>query len=178
METIVMGKKIEETYKVDCKKDDDGKFLCKPTIVLDYTDTQWEEILSYKGEAQCQTLTAFRCGFRSLYISEDEEVSITKEIFRADLECWIQYTNKVLEKKDNIKKCEKELKPLLEEYNIQKITDDPKAKAYCDLHKLNYAETDYEELMEIIEPVSISENLRRLAAFKPLVLSKDDNFFH
>lgn len=32
------------------------------------------------------------------------------------------------------------------------IEADSEAKAYCDLHKLNYEDTDYDELMKYINP--------------------------
>ena len=157
MKTIVMGKKVKETYKVEVNQNEEGKLVSKPKIVLDDTDIKWEEILSYEGKPQYHTtdwyfITHSRYG--KINISANEEVGIEKQIFRADLGDWIQYTDKVLDKKDNLKKCEKELASILRLYNTQKIEANPKAKSYCDIHKLDYAETDYEELMEIIDPDS------------------------
>ena len=78
----------------------------------------------------------------------------------------------MLEKKDNLKKCEKELAPILRLYNTQKIEANPKAKSYCDIHKLDYAETDYEELMEIIDPDSCKEVMVQLADITTESLNK------
>lgn len=165
MKTIVKGKKIKRNYEVKINKDGDGKFTSKPTIDLIDEDIKWEEILSYDDKPQSHSGSHnnwFQVSFsKHISLSEDEEVEIEKEKFRADLGCWIQYVDKELDVKDNMKKCEKELVNVLKEYNTQMIEDNPKAKAYCDLHKLNYAETDYEELMEIIEPkekVTITTN--------------------
>lgn len=136
-----MGKKINETYKLFIVKDNDGQYLKKPEIVLDNREVEYEEILSYEGEVQ-------HCYI--LYISEDEEVFVNKDRFRADLGDWYQYVNKILEEKDNKADLEDKLKEELKLYNIQKIMGNDKAKAYCDLHKLDYSETDYDELLKIV----------------------------
>lgn len=163
MKTIVQGKKIKVTYEVLVERDEDGKLSRKPKITLVNQDTEWEDILTYDAPPQGnETLIG------EIYLSDDEAVSISRQYFRADLCVWIQRVNKLLEKKDNYKKCEKELKPLLAEYNTQMIEDNPKAKAYCDLHKLNYAETDYEELLKIL-PESSS------IAYEPSIVSNGIN---
>ena len=141
MKTHVMGKKVNTTYKLDIVKDDDGQYLEIPKIIVDDIEIKTEEILSYDGEVQ-------RCCI--LYISEGEEVFVERDRFRADLGDWYQYVNKVLEEKDNKADLEDELKEELKLYNIQKIMGNDKAKAYCDLHKLDYSETDYDELLKII----------------------------
>ena len=141
MKTHVMGQKVNKIYKLDIKKDNDGQYLKKPEIVLDNREVEYEEILSYEGRKQ---------GSFSICLSEDEEVLIDKEKFRADLGDWYQYVNKVLEEKDNKADLEDELKEELKLYNIQKIMGNDKAKVYCDLHKLDYSETDYDELLKII----------------------------
>lgn len=149
MKTVVLGEKIKNTYEVKPIMDENGNFTSKPHIVLVDKDIQYEEICSYEGTPQCSDNYLMDLG--SIYLSEDERVFVRSTKFRADQGVWYQYTDKVLESKDvNLKKCEKELKSALEVYNAQKIADNPKAKAYCELHKLDPAETDYEQLMEII----------------------------
>lgn len=159
MKTIVMGSKIKNTYEVKIEKDENGKFISKPEMELVDEDVKWEEILSYDAEPQGNGKVGLFDNdyyvFKEIYISEDEKVRANEAYFRADICAWIQKTDKVLEEKDNKKKLEKELAAAIAEYNTQKIEDNPKAKAYCDLHKLNYAETDYEELMEVIKPEKI-----------------------
>lgn len=146
METVVMGKKIKNVYSVVIEKDGDGNYLGKPYIEKE-KETTYEEICRYEGTPQ--SVHGFICN--EIYLSEDESASVTKEKFRADLCTWYQYTNKVLEEKDsNLKKAEKELAAELKLYNTQMIENDDRAKAYCDLHKLDYAETDYEELRKIL----------------------------
>lgn len=146
METVVMGKKIKNVYSVVIEKDDDGNYLDKPYIEKE-KETTYEEICRYEGTPQ--SVNGFVC--KEIYLSEDESVLVTEQKFRADLGTWYQYTNKVLEEKDsNLKKAEKELAAELKLYNTQMIENDNMAKAYCDLHKLDYAETDYEELRKIL----------------------------
>ena len=111
MKTIVMGKKIKRTYEVEINKDDNGKYLSKPEKKLVNEDVKWEEILSYDAEPQGHIGGNWHdIGFtKYISLSEDEEVKIEKDNFRADLGCWNQYVDKVLEEKDNLKKVEKEL---------------------------------------------------------------------
>ena len=147
MRTIVMGKKVENIYEVKIVKNDEGKWMERPYICSKEIKIEWEEILNYDAEAQSGE-TLFSC----IYLSENEKVQILEQYFRADICCWIQKVDKVLEETSNRSDCEEELIDALKEYNKQKIEDNPKAKAYCDLHKLNYEDTDYDELLGFIEP--------------------------
>lgn len=151
MKTIVMGRKVREIYKVVADKDENGMFKRKPKIELEDTKIEWEEILSYDYELQFHS-EGYLSRANYIYLSEDEKVQQLDAGFRADLGCWIQRVDKEIEKKDNLKKCEKELAPLLKEYNTEMIENDSEAKAYCDLHKLVYADTDYEQLISYIKP--------------------------
>lgn len=145
MKTIVMGKNVTNNYDVVVNRDEDNKLCSRPFIKELTPDIEWEEICEYEGEAQYSYLG------RTIYISEDEEVIVTEQVFRADLGSYIQYTNKVLsEDEGNKESCETNLAALLKEYNKQMIEDDERAKAYCNLHKLDYEESDYDEIIKII----------------------------
>jgi hypothetical protein len=147
MKTIVMGKKIKRSYELVSDLNEDNKFTSKPYIKELEPEIKWEEICSYEGEAQTSYMFIGRC----INISEDEEVVVIKEIFRADLGSYIQYTDKVLEDDDSGRAAfEEDLKSLLKIYNKQMIENNPKAKDYCDLHKLNYEDTDYDQVMKYI----------------------------
>lgn len=148
MKTHVMGKKIKRTYKVCVGKDDEGKYVLKPFITTDDIEIKWEEILVYETAPQSRS---GYCSGKYINLSEDEEVEVEKEVFRADLGEWYQYTSKELEEKDNRKKIEKELEKEIAAYNKYMIENNKKAKAYCDLHKLDYSETDYGELLDLIK---------------------------
>lgn len=107
----------------------------------------FETILEYEGTPQYEGEL-----FKSFYISEDEEVKIIKKYFRADLGAWIVETDKVLsEKHIGEKKCKQELAKVIKEYNKQKIESCDYLKTYCDIHKLSYEDTDYEELKDIVD---------------------------
>ena len=148
MKTIVMGKKVTNNYEVVVKRDEDNKFTERPYITVNDSIIEWEDICEYEGAPQ-REYTLF--GGNKIYISEDECVVVTEQKFRADLGNWYQYTNKVLDVDENNKpECEYELTKLLKEYNKQMIEDDERAKAYCDLHKLDYEESDYDEIIKII----------------------------
>ena len=155
MKTIVMGKKIKRNYELKVEWDDDGKLEYKPFIKELDPDIQWEEICSYEGEAcGCSNGSLFTFDpHKYIYLSEDEKVIVEKEIFRADLGDYIQYTDKILEEDEGNKAdCEENLKIYIKEFNRERIENDSEAKAYCDLHKLNYKDTDYDELMKYIYP--------------------------
>lgn len=155
MKTIVMGKKIKRNYEIKVEWDDNGELKYKPFIKELDPDIRWEEICSYEGEARCcSNSNPFAIDFNHyIYLSEDEEVIVEKEVFRADLGNYIQYTNKVLEEDEGEKSdYEESLKTYIKEFNKERIEHDSEAKAYCDLHKLNYEDTDYDELMKYIYP--------------------------
>ena len=149
MKTIVKGMNIERHYVVkDCKKMD-GTFFHRPCMEQDPKQCKktFETILEYEGTPQFSGVV-----IESFYISENEEVRITKKYFRADLGAWIVETDKVLsEKHIGEKKCKQELAKLIKEYNKQKIESCDYLKAYCDIHKLSYEDTDYDELKDIVD---------------------------
>ena len=155
MKTIVMGKKIKRNYEIKVEWDDNGELKYKPFIKELDPDIQWKEICNYEGEARsCSNANPFNFDLNGyIYLSEDEEVIVEKEVFRADLGNYIQYTNKVLEEDEGEKSdYEESLKTYIKEFNKERIEHDSEAKAYCDLHKLNYEDTDYDELMKYIYP--------------------------
>ena len=86
-------------------------------------------------------------------ISEDEAVSVGKEIFRADLNEMHLETDKVLEEVDiNKEGSEEILSEQIRAFNSMMITSNEKLKAYCDVHNLAYEDTDAIELFKIIFP--------------------------
>lgn len=148
MKTIVMGKNVTRKFDVVVRRDEDNKLCLRPFIKELIPDIEWAEICEYEDVPQSEHI--FCVGDR-IYISEDEKVVITERRFRADLGNWYQYTDKVLsEDEGNKESCETYLAALLKEYNKQMIEDDERAKAYCDLHKLDYEESDYDEVIKII----------------------------
>ena len=151
MKTHVMGRIITKYYKVDSERDDKGKFRYRPEAIVDDVKEEYEEIALYEGAVQTS-------GWGSVWLSEDEKVLVEVSKFRVDLGDWFQYTNKLIRTVDVDKEeCKAEAEKLLREYNKQKIEDDSEAKAYCDLHKLDYEETDYDELLKVLGRNTISD---------------------
>lgn len=145
MKTIVQGKKISRYFEVWEWKGIDGVPYRRPEVCDNYSKQkiEWETILEYEGTPQSL--------YGRFYISETEKVYITDEIFRADLGNWVLHTDKVLSDKSFGKaKAEKELVEALKEYNKYKIESKDYLKKYCDIHKLSYEDTDYDELLEIV----------------------------
>ena len=166
MKTHVMGKKIKNTWELDDGKGKDGEYICKPEIYIKDKEVTWEEICSYDDVPQ-------DCFYGNLYLSEDERVYIEKKKFRADLGEWFQYTDKIIEEKDiNIKKVQKELKEEIRGFNKYRIEHDSRAKAYCDLHHLNYEETDYAELKKIIDPNLFGNTENEFLTLRDRIYSK------
>lgn len=150
MKTVVMGFKKTETYVVDVKKDEDGKYLARPRTKLVDEKIEWEEIASYEDRPQGVS-SMFSTG-REVYLSEDERVVVKSEKFRVDLGYWIQHVDKRLDYVHNLDEIEDEFNEEIKKYNESMIENDPDAKAYCDLHKLVYADTDYDDLQQYIKP--------------------------
>jgi hypothetical protein len=163
LRTVVLGKKIENKYKVISNqkeiKDNDGNlktvYTDRPSIDKKPEVKEWVELCSYEGEPRYN----YRYnGFRNsisleLNISETEYVSVYEEIFRADLNEVHLHTNKAVEIIDIDK--EESLSILDEQiraFNKMMIESNHKLKSYCDLHKLSYEDTDCIELFNLVFP--------------------------
>lgn len=166
MKTRVFGKKIENVYDVDHKwmqiKGDDGDFKTvytdKPTITKEVKVKEWSELCEFEGSPrynknQNNSFTMLRFYHNSINISEDEEVYIEEEIFRADLNELYLHTNKIIEERDVDK--EDALSILdgqIKAFNKMMIESNNRLMAYCDLHKLAYEDTDCIELFKLVFP--------------------------
>lgn len=157
MKTKVFGQKIKYTYSVDNKRKEITGSNGEPQMV--YTDKpglkqikniEWAEICEFDGEPR------YNCGTpmvwnQSINISEDEEVAIREEIFRADLNELHLHTDKILEKTDlNKNETDILLENEIKMFNREMIESDEKLKSYCVLHKLNPEETDCIELYKLV----------------------------
>lgn len=165
MRTVILGKKIENVYEVNhnWKTIDDGNgevrtvYTSKPTLVMTPHIKEWTEICSYDGEPRYNSnkghIFAALGGVYQINISEDEAVSVGKEIFRADLNEMHLETDKVLEEVDiNKEESEEILSEHIRAFNSMMITSNEKLKAYCDVHNLAYEDTDVIELFKIVFP--------------------------
>ena len=167
MKTKVFGKKIENNYIIKSNQksiqDENGcdklVFTARPVITKEKKIVGWVELHSFDGQPRYNKYGMNIVGvlvgsyLNHINLSEDEEVGIEKEIFRADLNEVHLYTNKAVEEID----CNKEYQEagyntLIGEFNKQMIESNDKLKSYCEVHKLNPEETDCIELFEIVFP--------------------------
>lgn len=165
MRTVILGKKIENVYEVNhnWKTIDDGNsgvktvYTGKPTLVMIPHIKEWTEICSYDGEPRYNSGSNYMFGTmfskNQINISEDETITVNKEIFRADLNEVHLETDKVLEEVDINKEVSEEiLSEQIRAFNSMMITSNEKLKAYCDVHNLPYSDTDVIELFKIVFP--------------------------
>ena len=164
MRTVILGKVIENVYDVDYKwtqiKDEEGEmktvYTDKPVVVKKEGIKEWKELCSYDGRpmynSKLAAIAYFSLG-HTINISENEEVMIDSEIFRAD-KCEMQLrTNKVVDTIETNKDvaeaiCNEQIKA----FNKMMIESNEQLKAYCDLHKLVYEETDCIDLFKLVFP--------------------------
>ena len=165
MRTVVLGKKIENVYEVNhnWKTIDDGNggiktvYTGKPTLKMTPHIKEWTEICSYDGEPRYNSNKRYYFASLSynnqINISEDEIVVVYEEIFRADLNEMHLHTDKVIEEVDvNKEESEEILSEQIRAFNSMMITSNEELKAYCDVHKLSYEDTDAIELFKIVYP--------------------------
>lgn len=167
MITRVFGKIIENIYDVDDKlvqiTDENGNkkdvYTGKPAVTKETKVKEWSELCSFQGEVRYNKDLGIYYGMtfnrysRTLNISEDDEVGVEKEIFRADLNEMHIRTDKVVEELDiNKEIAERNLSNHIKEFNKMMIESNDKLKAYCDLHKLSYEDTDCIELFKLVFP--------------------------
>jgi hypothetical protein len=165
LRTVILGKKIENVYEVNYNRKfidgGNGKkrtvYTSKPTLVMTPRIKEWTEICSYDGEPRYNSGSNYIFGTmfskNQINISEDETVTVNKEIFRADLNEVHLETDKVLEEVDiNKGESEEILAEQIRAFNSMMITSNEKLKAYCDIHNLAYEDTDVIELFKIVFP--------------------------
>ena len=163
MRTVVLGKKIANIYDVnrnwksiECEGGNTKTvYTDRPTLTKTPCIKEWVEIFSYDGEPRYNidmSLYSF-CNGHKFNISEDETVVVTNGIFRADLNEMHLQTNKVVEEVDiNKSESEEFLSEQIHAFNSMMITSNEKLKTYCDIHSLNYGDTDAIELFKIVFP--------------------------
>lgn len=161
MITRVFGKKIENVYDVIYNtkqvEDNDGKmktvYTAKPQINKTRKIREWSELCSYEGEPRYNSVCFLGFGYHEINISENETVKIENEIFRADLNEMHLRTNKIVEEKDvNKEDALSILDGKIKAFNKMMIESNDKLRAYCDLHKLSYEDTDCIELFKLVFP--------------------------
>ena len=158
MKTKILGQIITNKYNVDNKrkeiKNSDGKsktiYEAKPELKKE-SEIKWADICEFEGDPRYNNKHLGWYFGRTLNISEDEEVSVDEEIFRADLNELHLRTNKILKEIDlNKEEMEIALNKEMKLFNKEMIEADEKLKSYCILHKLSPEETDCMELFKLV----------------------------
>lgn len=162
MKYVVFGKDIVNKYSVSSGKTsikENGKirelFTNPPKLITTVKTVSNSEILRFEGELEsnCVTRTIGWVTIPHINISEDEEVTIEKKVFRADLnECHI-FTDKIMSEVDEDKeKSEAYFEKVSREFNKTMIESNEKMKQHCDIHHLSYANTNCVELFKYLFP--------------------------
>lgn len=168
MRIVLKAKDIIKTYKVNTGKIQE-KFSQDLTIkeyydkkpTLDYDETEeWKvDILSYEGELAYNYYGGggiFRTGLNKseeMNISETETVSVIKVIFRADLNEYHVYTNKINSRIElNKEEAKNELKKEIALYNRAMIESNDKMKRYCLDNALIPEEHNPKEIFKFVYP--------------------------
>ena len=162
MITRVFGKKIENVYDVIYNtkqvEDNDGKvktvYTEKPQINKTRKVREWSELCSSEGEPRYNNSGySIVLGCHYINISENETVKIEDEIFRADLNEMHLHTDKIIEEKEvNKEDALSILDGKIKAFNKMMIESNDRLRAYCDLHKLSYEDTDCIELFKLVFP--------------------------
>ena len=162
MVTRVFGKIIENIYDVIYNmkqiEDNDGNIKAvyteKPQINKTRKVREWSELCSYEGEPRYNSSGyAIVLGCHYINISENETVKIEDEIFRADLNEMHLHTDKIIEEKEvNKEDALSILDGKIKAFNKMMIESNDRLRAYCDLHKLSYEDTDCIELFKLVFP--------------------------
>lgn len=155
MLTKVKGKIIENTYDVKVNVKDVGEngevkflYLAKPELIKQAEVIDWVDICEFSGQPYYNSGFTFS---KTINISEDEQVCVTKEVFRADLYELHLFTDKVVQELDKYKeKSELYFKEELANFNEQMIESNERLLSYCKLHKLDPRDTDAIELFKLV----------------------------
>lgn len=159
MKIVVKEKVISENYELNenCKFNEGKRFFIgKPTIKENKEVVGYQDICSFEGDLKYnKTFNMWAIpfeGHHKLNISEDKEVNVEKEIFRADLNELHLITSEETVVCSNKENAEEILNELMKEFNKQMIESNEKLLAYCKLHKLDLEETEVDDLFKLVYP--------------------------
>jgi len=156
MQTTIQGKEIETTYSVKVLRDDNGKIKSKPELVKEEKIVKWTNLFpAIDGEVKYNSTSStswFSWGNeKKINISEDEEVEIVGQVFRADINTLYLHSDKVIIETP-INKDESEIKfnKAMAEYNRTVIENNNKMSAYCKLNNLDVETVNIDDLEKVL----------------------------
>ncbi len=155
MKTVIQGKEIETTYSVVAFRNKDGVLIRKPFIHDESKVVKWTNLFDpIDGKIEYNNIhnnDQFQYR-KSVNISEDEEVLIEGQIYRADINSLMIHTDKIISEKEIHKtKAEEELKTVMTEYNHLIIDNNPKMKAYCNSNKIDIDTVNIDDIETLFE---------------------------
>lgn len=161
MKTIVKGKVVKNTYSVvsHAKKveTDDGESVvydAKPELVKEPEVVDWVDLCSFDHEPYFNKAKEPYLTFNSYKLNiGDEEVSIDKQTFVANLDELHLFSDKVVEESDDTlgkSLAEIDYASHLSAFNESLIANNEKMKAYCKVHKMDPGETNAIELFKLV----------------------------
>lgn len=162
IKSYIQGKIITNTYTVVEKRDTEtGKLTEKPRLEkkssFEYSTLTKRDGTDFVVDGEIGFNDTFGIYWftptRKINLNEDEAVAVEEKIYRADMNAYMIHTDKVIEETDEgYLECKETLNNLLREYNKMKIEESEELAAYCKVHNLDPASTDYDELVKIVSP--------------------------
>lgn len=171
MKYIVQASNVTEVYEVKKFTNDDGTtFYQKPEYVKNRIDDWVEELyfecdhLEYNSNQEKYFIGLDGLHFldgKSMNLSENEEVQITKQIFRADKATTYLYSNKVLSLKEDKETNWDAYQNALIEYRDYVFDKYPAVKEYCELHCIKDELENIDKIKELVlRETSVGYNMR------------------
>lgn len=163
MQTVIKGVVIEKRYEVlpyikeitDENGESKTVYTGKPVLKCENYVSRYEEILRYAGEPAFNRYynNKTKALSNEVNISETETVQVHDVIFRADLNEYHLFTDKVISTSIvNKDSSETAYREHMKRFNKQIIDSNEKMKDYCDLHMLKYEDTDAVKLFSLLYP--------------------------
>jgi len=133
MKYVVQGQNINSVYKVSVKRNDEGK-VCEMPKFQPNTNVEWENCLSFECD-HLEYNNYYTSGF-PINISENEEVKILGQIFRADEQTTYLRTNKVLSETEDKETNYIEYQEAVNEYIEYVFEKYPEVKEHCKIYNI------------------------------------------
>lgn len=156
MKYIIQGQNINKIYKVVRNKNEDGSFTSKPEMKLDSKNITYSNITEFETDSfsynseNCMMLFSFGSA-NKLNISEEEEVCITKEVFRADIVTKFLISDKILSETDNKDDLLKEYNALMSEYCHYICEKYPNVKRHIEIYNISLPIEEIDDIVAEVE---------------------------
>lgn len=153
--TIIKGQKVTNRLELnDCfekvVETVDGQDIIKKKLIrrpelIKKSDVEWVDMFEIKGEIKYNKDLYFRFN-----ISENETVEALEQIYRADLNEYHVFTDKVVETvndEENNKKVEEEYHTLMTRWIDKFLSENEDAAKWCKLHNVELNEDNFDDVI-------------------------------